>query len=93
MNDVPLREYVDARLCELKRIIDMNENNREVAVKLAADSLAIRLESMNEFRTQIDRERVTYVTREYLASTRKELIAIVVGVVTIVEVTLRIFHI
>ena len=93
MNDVPLREYVDARLCELKRIIELNESNHETAVKLAADSLAIRLESMNEFRTQIDRERVTYVTREYLASTRKELIAIVIGIVTIVEVTLRIFHI
>ena len=93
MTDVPLREYVDARLCELKRIIDMNEDNRDTAVKLAADALAVRLESMNEFRMQIDKERATYVTREYLASTRKELIAIVIGVVTIVEVTLRIFHI
>ena len=93
MNDVPLREYVDARLCELKRIIDMNEDNRDMAVKLAADGLGVRLESMNEFRTQIERERATYVTREYLASARKELIAIVVGIVTIVEVMTRIFHI
>ena len=93
MNDVPLREYVDARLCELKRIIELNESNHEMAVKLAADALAIRLESMNEFRTQIDRERSTYVTREYLASARKELIAIVLGIVAIVEVLARIFHI
>ena len=93
MNDVPLREYVDARLCELKRIIDMNESNHETAIKLAADALAIRLESMNEFRTQIDRERATYVTREYLSSARKELIAIVIGIVTVVEIAVRIFHI
>ena len=93
MNDVPLREYVDARLCELKRIIDMNESNREMAVKLAADALGLRLESMNEFRTQMERERSTYVTREYLASARKELIAIVLGIVAIVEVMTRIFHV
>jgi len=54
------------RLCGFKKLLDERQVYNEKALSLAAESLAHKLETMNEFRYQIEKERATYITKKEL---------------------------
>lgn len=64
---IPLRDYFERLLEEHEaRHILINE-----AMELARSTFLVRLESMNEFRAQLDRQQGNFVTREYLEALRQ----------------------
>lgn len=52
-DNIPIRDYFEARIIALEK-----------ATKLAADTLEKRLEGMNEFRTQLNRQASEFITKE-----------------------------
>jgi len=73
MNDITLQKYIDMRLKATEDKIDAQStyiqqhfdlNDR--ALQKAEDAMLIRLDSMNEFRAQINKERTEYVTKDSL---------------------------
>jgi hypothetical protein len=51
--DISLREYVDLRFAA-----------NEKAIQLATDALNHRLEGMNEFRDEMSKDKIAYMTKE-----------------------------
>jgi hypothetical protein len=66
MNDVSLHDYVDRRLRDLEKRLEIIAKLNRVAVDKAADMLNVRLESMNEFRAQMKDQQSTYATSKEL---------------------------
>ena len=71
MDDVSLRDYIDLRLKNEREHIDsilkmitQHFDLNEKALKKAEDSVLIRLEHMNDFRAQINKERAEYVVKD-----------------------------
>ena len=71
--EVSLKEYIDScvkglqqNILDLKDLVKKQFDLNKDAVKLAQDSLSIRLEHMNEFRNQIQDERAKLATKEEL---------------------------
>ena len=62
--DVSLREYVEMRINAESRRLEQRIDASHEAVAKAEDAMTLRLEGMNEFRSQIQSERATYATRE-----------------------------
>ena len=62
-NEVSLREYIEARLRELKRTIDLKYQTTEKATLLATYALEKRLESMNEFREAMKDQAQKFLTK------------------------------
>lgn len=60
MPTIPLMIYLDA----MKAAHDREHVLLDQATKLAADVLRVRLEGMNEFRTQLSHQADTFVTRD-----------------------------
>ena len=56
-----MKEYVDTLVLALRREMDQRQVMNNQALDAAASALNHRLESMNEFRTQITSERGDYV--------------------------------
>ena len=56
-----MKEYVDTLVLALRREMDQRQVMNTQALDAAASALNHRLESMNEFRTQITSERGDYV--------------------------------
>ena len=56
-----MKEYVDTLVLALRREMDQRQVMNSQAIDAAASALNHRLESMNEFRTQITSERGDYV--------------------------------
>jgi uncharacterized coiled-coil protein SlyX len=78
MTDVPLREYIESRINSLEdkiisqsKYIEQHFELNERAIKKAEEAMLVRLETMNEFRAQINKERTDYVTKEALAVCEK----------------------
>ncbi len=79
-DDVSLRDYLET--C-LKSLEDKIENQSEFiaqhfelnekAIKKAEEAMQIRLEGMNEFRSQINMERMNYLTRDNYSVIHEEL--------------------
>jgi len=63
---ISLKEYFDIRLKDIMRLLDERFKTQKSALELAEHALTLRLESMNEFREQINKERGTYATKETL---------------------------
>ena len=61
VNEVQMTEYVDTLVLALRREMDQRQVMNTQALDAAASALNHRLESMNEFRTQITSERGEYV--------------------------------
>ena len=61
VNEVQMKEYVDTLVLALRREMDQRQVMNTQALDAAASALNHRLESMNEFRTQITSERGDYV--------------------------------
>ena len=88
--DITLKEFIESKLEAIKIAIEKSEN-----------SLNVRLEHMNEFRQQIQNERVNFVTRElyeaHIEASNKRfqdlerLVYIGFGIVVAIEVCLRFF--
>lgn len=66
MTDITLREYVERILDERQRALELQFNSSQREIDAASKALGTRLESMNEFRKQIDEERALYVKRDRL---------------------------
>ena len=71
--NVSLKEYIDSRINgveknikDLRGMIEEHFRMNDKAVKLASDSLSLRLESMNEFREQMREERGGMATKDHL---------------------------
>jgi hypothetical protein len=64
MNEVPLRQYVERIFDEKDRAHLAELESAERALALATESLTHRLESMNQFRKQLEDERAKYVREE-----------------------------
>ena len=63
---VRLREYIERILEEREKAHRAEWIASEKALDAAAEALSARLETMNEFRAQINAERALYVRREEL---------------------------
>ena len=64
MSEVTLRDYIDTRFMELEKKLALQSDLNDRAIQKAEESLKIRLEAMNEFRKQIEKERQSYMTRD-----------------------------
>lgn len=71
--DVSLRDYIEVRingvedkLSALERFQEQHFHLNELAIKKAEDSMTLRLDSLNEFRSQLREERADLATRESL---------------------------
>ncbi len=71
MSDIPLKEYIDVQIGGLKdqitglhALMQQHFDLNDRAVKLANESMLLRLEDMNKFREQIKEERGMLATRE-----------------------------
>ncbi len=69
--EVSLQEYIDIRIKSIERQIEdlsrftaQHFELSERANEKAKEVMEIRLEGMNEFRSQIDKERTSYATKE-----------------------------
>lgn len=78
MDDITIRDYIDMRcsaiVSQIKGVTALIEQHfklDDMAAKKAEESMQLRLEGMNEFRAQINSERINYVSKELLS---KELI-------------------
>lgn len=60
---VPLREYIEARLTAIHADMEQRERISQRALQKAEEALLVRLETMNEFRAQIQDERGTLARR------------------------------
>ncbi len=76
---ISTRDYIDLRIKNVEDKIDSLEKYQtqhfelnELAIKKAEEAMLTRLESMNEFRSQINAERSEYVTKEALEMSVKE---------------------
>ncbi len=67
-----LKELIESRMCGLKKLLDERHEFTQTALEKAETSMVKRLETMNEFRSQIQEERSTYITKEILDLTVKE---------------------
>ncbi len=70
---VSLRDYIDTRIknveSQIKSLSEFNAQHfylNEEAIKKSEQAMTVRLEGMNEFREQINKERSDYVTKETL---------------------------
>ena len=73
--DVSLRDYIDTKINgveekigDFKKFVAQHFELDDKAKCLANESILTRLETMNDFRAQINKERSDYVTREMLAT-------------------------
>jgi len=58
-----LKEFVDKTIGYIDRIICLKWESSEQALKLARQDLERRLEGMNEFRAQLEKQTQTFVTK------------------------------
>ncbi len=63
MPPLDLEKYVDQRFEDMRIYFDRVLAEQEKNVKASAHSLELRLENMNLFRAQLERERAQYLTR------------------------------
>jgi hypothetical protein len=63
---VTLKEYINVLILNLEKRLDERNRLQEIALDKAAETLRLRLETMNEFRDQINKERGEYITRKEL---------------------------
>jgi hypothetical protein len=75
MNDVPLKEYIEARFDALRIELDHRERINQRAIEKAEQALLTRLEGMNQFRAQILEERGELARRVDLEALEKRLYA------------------
>lgn len=69
---ISLKEYFDDKFEFLKKYMDVRFNAVDASTKLAADTLEIRLESMNEFRESMKDQAGSFITRaEHCAMMQK----------------------
>lgn len=79
-DDISWRDYVDVRFAAIENAAEKSEIAvhatlvaKEKVDEQTAEALKIRLESMNEFRAQINSERGSYVTKDTLDALLKPL--------------------
>jgi len=60
---VSIRDYVDVRFSDIEKTIDLMHDASDIAIKLAANDLRTRLDSMNEFRSALKDQAGTFVSR------------------------------
>ena len=70
---VPLRDHYDARLVDFWRALDERQlridavfSEHKLALELARAELELRLEKMNEFRLQLEKQAATFVSDDAL---------------------------
>ena len=64
---VNLKVYVDEKFKELDKRLDQHFKLTDKAVEIAAKALEARLEALNDFRSQIQEERLTYARKDEVA--------------------------
>lgn len=85
MSDVPLREYVEARLEELEKRIELSDRLRDTALDKAEAAMLVRLTAMNEFREQLNKERSEYVRRDQLIYALFALLSLAVAAMSLLR--------
>jgi hypothetical protein len=98
---VSLREYITDKIKATEDKIALNLKLNQVAQDKADAKLDIRLEGMNEIRSQLDRQARTFITKpEYEAKhellmqkieTLQKFMWLVMGAIAVLEVILRFF--
>lgn len=83
-----IKDYIDTKIASVNEKIETITNLQKDAVNLAAHSLELRLENMNEFRTQINKERVDYIKREIFEARIRPLERMFWGIAAIVSLLL-----
>lgn len=88
---VSLRDYCDIRFDEINKTIDLMHDASDVAIKLAANDLKTRLDSMNEFRSALKDQAGTFISRnemdlkfETIEKNRKDNIALIISLVAVI---------
>jgi len=79
-NRISTKEYIDLRINNVETLIkgqmDFNKQHFELnekAIGKAEASMLVRLESMNQFREQINSERANYITKDNYIVTQESI--------------------
>jgi hypothetical protein len=62
-NEISLKEYFDDKIEEVTKLYESKLFASDKAVQLASETLSIRLNSMNEFRSQLKDQAATLLTK------------------------------
>jgi hypothetical protein len=73
MDGISIREYVERIFDEHEKAYNAQRLDAEKHLNATAEALNSRLEGMNEFRHQIERERVSYATIDGMKNIEKRL--------------------
>ena len=68
MDDFPYRREFEVRLLSLENEMDLRFEHTDRALLLSKSELERRLEGMNEFRQQLDRQAGTFIARPELCA-------------------------
>ena len=66
MEDCPFRREFEAKFDAINRLIDIRTDYNEQALKVARCELERRLEGMNEFRQQLEKQAATFASKSEL---------------------------
>jgi hypothetical protein len=70
---VTLKDYFDQRLSDLEEKIDVIFELNKTAIDKSEAKLDIRLEAMNEFRAQLNRQAGTFLTKDFFEAKHSSL--------------------
>ena len=73
-DSVTLKEYFETRLNGVEDKLELNLKLNQIALDKASTELNTRLENMNQFRAQMNRQESTYLTKENYESRHQTLI-------------------
>ena len=62
-DDVSLKEYFDVKFADLEKQLALRDDLTAKALTKAEESLNVRLEGMNEFRSQLTQQARTFVSQ------------------------------
>jgi hypothetical protein len=85
-----IEEMMDAHFIAIEKMMDLRFESAQTAVTLARVMMEGKLETMNEFRTQILSERKAFATRDMLDGLAK-IVYIGLGIVLALEFALKFF--
>lgn len=57
--------YIDSRIASIEKLTDQKFKSQEKAIVLAHEAMEIRLEKLNELRSEVLQDRARYTTVEY----------------------------
>jgi hypothetical protein len=87
-----LKSYIDDKFDDLDKLLKLRDDLTERALVKAEDAMKIRLEGMNEFRSQLTEQAMTFLSRKEFdvhlkkIESNSKLIYIGIGILTVLQI-------